>query len=279
MSAQDTIISQKTELIFDQKAKPMIMGILNVTPDSFFDGGKYQNEGQWIERSAKIIEEGADIIDIGGQTTKPGSISVSEQEESDRLLKVVTSIRKQFPEILISADTFRANLAKEAVNAGANIINDISGGTMDDQMFQMVAKLNIPYVFMHIQGTPATMQVNPVYENVVQEVYGHFVGGIKKLNDLGFKKIILDPGFGFGKNLGHNYELMRNLEKFKELNYPLLVGVSRKSIVNKLLNISSKDALNGTSVLNTIALQKGAKIIRVHDVKEAKEVLTILEQF
>jgi dihydropteroate synthase len=279
MSAQDTIISQKTELIFDQKAKPMIMGILNVTPDSFFDGGKYQNESQWLERSAKIIEEGADIIDIGGQTTKPGSLAVSKQEESDRLLKVVASVRKQFPEVLISADTSRADLAKEAVYAGANIINDISGGTMDDQMFSMAAKLNVPYVFMHIQGTPATMQVNPVYKNVVQEVYDHFVDGIKKLNDLGFKKIILDPGFGFGKKLEHNYELMRNLEKFKELNYPLLVGISRKSIVNKLLNISSKDALNGTSVLNTIALQKGAKIIRVHDVKEAKEVLTILEQF
>lgn len=279
MSAQDTIISQKTELIFAQKAKPMIMGILNVTPDSFFDGGKYQNEDQWLERAAKIIEEGADIIDIGGQTTKPGSIPVSEQEESDRLLKVVTSVRKQFPETLISADTFRALVAKEAVNAGANIINDISGGTMDEQMFSMVAKLNVPYVFMHIRGTPSTMQIDPFYKNVVQEVYDHFVAGIKKLNNLGFKKVILDPGFGFGKNLEHNYELMRNLDKFKELNYPLLVGISRKSIVNKLLNISSKDALNGTSVLNTIALQKGAKIIRVHDVKEAKEVVTILEQF
>lgn len=277
MSAQDTFFSLKTERIFDQKTGPLIMGILNVTPDSFFDGGKYTEESGWIEQTKRMISEGADIIDIGAYSSRPGAIDISVEEESSRLLKVITSVRSHFPEILISVDTFRAEIAEASVKSGANIINDISGGTMDPGMFETIARLNVPYVMMHIKGTPQNMQQDPVYKNVVGEVKEFFEERIKLLNDLGFKKIILDPGFGFGKTLEHNIEIMRNLEEFKKLKSPLLVGISRKSIVNKILNISSKDALNGTSILNTIALQKGADIIRVHDVKEAKEVVKILE--
>lgn len=276
MSAQDTFFSLKTERIFDQKAEPIVMGILNVTPDSFFDGGKYTKEENWITRAQEMISEGASIIDIGAYSTRPGAADISEALEAERLLKVIRSVRQHFPDILISADTFRSKLAEEAVKNGADIINDISGGSLDPLMFETVARLNAPYVLMHIQGTPQTMQVNPVYNDVVQEIKEYFQKRVAILEKTGFRKIILDPGFGFGKTLEHNLEIMKKLEEFNELNYPLLAGVSRKSIVNKLLNISTKDALNGTSVLNTIALQKGAKIIRVHDVKEAVEVVKIV---
>jgi dihydropteroate synthase len=278
MSAQDTFFSLKTERIFDQKPNPMIMGILNVTPDSFFDGGKYTQESQWLEHAGKMLEEGADIIDVGACSTRPGAEHISEAEESARMLKVVSSLRKHYPESLISVDTFRAAIAEKAVDCGADIINDISGGTLDDRMFETAARLDVPYILMHIQGTPQNMQEQPVYTDVVKEVYEFLEARLKQLNGLGLKKVILDPGFGFGKTTEHNLELFRNLEKFSELNAPLLVGISRKSIVNKVLNIKSKDALNGTTVLNTIALQKGAKIIRVHDVKEAKEVLTLVRK-
>jgi dihydropteroate synthase len=278
MSAQDTFFSLKTERIFDQKANPMIMGILNVTPDSFFDGGKYTEESKWLEHAGRMLEEGADIIDVGAYSTRPGAEHISEEEESGRLLKVVTSLRKHYPESLISVDTFRAAIAEKAVDCGAGIINDISGGTLDDRMFETVARLNVPYILMHIQGTPRNMQENPVYGNVVEDVFEFFKARLEKLNALGFKKVILDPGFGFGKTTEHNLDLFRNMERFLELNCPLLVGISRKSIINKVLNIKSKDSLNGTTVLNTIALQKGAKIIRVHDVKEAKEVLTLVQK-
>lgn len=278
MRAQDTFFSHKIERIFDQSAKPMIMGILNVTPDSFFDGGKYTEESAWLEHAAQMLGEGADIIDIGAYSTRPGAKDVSEKEESERLLKVVVSIRKHFPEALISVDTFRASIAAEAVGCGANIINDISGGTLDSRMFETAARLNVPYILMHIQGTPQNMQINPSYKNVVKEVYEYLENRLKRLNELGLKKVIIDPGFGFGKTGEHNFELLRNLEYFLNLNCPLLVGISRKSIINKLLNISSKDSLNGTTILNTIALQKGAGIIRVHDVKEAKEVVLVLQK-
>jgi dihydropteroate synthase len=279
MSAQDTFFSVKTERIFDQKAAPMVMGILNVTPDSFFDGGKYTEESKWLEHASQMITAGADIIDIGAYSTRPGASDISPEEEESRLLKVIRSVRKNFPEILISVDTFRAKIAENAVKNGADIINDISGGTLDPEMFKTVARLDVPYVLMHIKGTPQDMQKDPVYEDVVKEVMEYFDQRTKILNGLGFKKVILDPGFGFGKTLDHNLELMKDLEKFQKLNLPVLVGVSRKSIINKVLNISSKDALNGTTVLNTIALQKGARIIRVHDVKEAKEVVKLLSAF
>ncbi|MDF2436380.1 MAG: folP [Bacteroidota bacterium] len=278
MSAQDTFFSSKIGRIFDQRANPMIMGILNVTPDSFFDGGKYTTSAEWLDHTGKMIEQGADIIDIGACSTRPGAELISEEEESERLLKVVSSIKKHFPETLLSVDTFRASIAEKAVDLGADIINDISGGTMDETMFETVARLKVPYILMHIQGTPQNMQIDPTYEYVVKEVYEFLSMQLKKLQDLGAEHVILDPGFGFGKTVDHNFELMRHLDKFTELGCPLLVGISRKSIVNKLLNIKSKDSINGTSVLNTIALQKGAKIIRVHDVREAKEVITILQK-
>jgi dihydropteroate synthase len=222
-----------------------------------------------------MIEAGADIIDIGAYSTRPGAVNITEEEELERLVPVITSIRKHFPEQLISVDSFRASVAELAVNEGANIINDISGGTIDSAMFNTVARLQVPYILMHIKGTPQTMQLSPSYENVVDEVYFYFEERIKQLHELGFYKIIIDPGFGFGKTLEHNFQLFNNLNKFQTFELPVLVGISRKSMIHKVLNISSKEALNGTSVLNTLALTKGASILRVHDVKEAKEVIDL----
>lgn len=279
MVAQDTVFYEKVEQIFNHNSPPLIMGILNVTPDSFFDGGKFTSEIQWLEHAQQMVDEGADIIDIGAYSTRPGATNVSEQDEMERLVNVIKSVRKQFPEVLISADTFRASVALKAIDAGANIINDISGGTMDDNMFSTIAKLKVPYVLMHIQGTPKTMQEKPQYENVTEDVLAFFTSKLKELKDLGVSKVILDPGFGFGKTLEHNYQLLDDLEKLNSLGFPVLVGFSRKSMVCKLLDIRPKEALNGTSVLNTIALKKGAKILRVHDVKEAREATRIVEYF
>lgn len=273
--AQDTDFSQKIERIFDQRSIPLIMGILNVTPDSFFDGGKYLQEQDWLAQTVKMIKEGADIIDIGACSTRPGSPQPTEIEESERLIKVIKSARNAHPEILISVDTYRSNIAELAVNAGANIVNDISGGTLDAQMFPTVAKLNVPYVLMHIQGNPQTMQQNPVYTDVVKEVHSYFEENLKKLSTLGVKQVILDPGFGFGKTVEHNKQLLENLEIFKSFQLPILVGISRKSFVNKVLNINSIDTINATNMLNKMAVQNGAKILRVHDVKEAKEIIGI----
>jgi len=277
MVAQDTVFYEKIEQIFNHNSPPLIMGILNVTPDSFFDGGKFTSEIKWLEHTQQMIDEGADIIDIGAYSTRPGATNVSEQDEMERLVKVIKSVRKQFPELLISVDTFRASIAIKAIEAGANIINDISGGTMDDMMFSTIAKLRVPYVLMHIQGTPETMQEKPQYINVTDEVFAFFTSKLKELKDLGVSKVILDPGFGFGKTLEHNYQLLENLEKFNSIGLPVLVGFSRKSMVCKLLKVKPEEGLNGTSVLNTIALEKGAKILRVHDVKEAKEAVMIVE--
>jgi len=275
--AQDTVFSQKIERIFDQRSTPLIMGILNVTPDSFFDGGKYAEEQHWLAHTKEMIEAGADLIDVGAYSTRPGAKNISETEELERLIKVLVSLRKNFPDLLISVDTFRANVAEQAVAVGANIINDISGGTMDFKMFETIAKLDVPYVLMHIQGTPETMQQNPHYSNVVEEVHSFFQENLKKLKELGVTKIILDPGFGFGKTVEHNFQLLKNLNRFQDFKLPILAGISRKSMINKLLNISSKDSVNGTSILNTIALKNGANILRVHDVKEAKEVVKVFE--
>ncbi len=277
MRAQDTVFYEKVEQIFNHNSPPLIMGILNITPDSFFDGGKFTTEIQWLGHTQQMIDEGADIIDIGAYSTRPGATNVSEQDEMERLVNVIKSVRKQFPEVLISADTFRASIASKAIDAGANIINDISGGTMDDMMFSTIAKLKVPYILMHIQGTPKTMQQNPHYENVTEDVFAFFTDKLKELKELGLSKVLLDPGFGFGKTLEHNYQLLGNLEKFNSIGFPVLVGFSRKSMVCKLLEIKPEGALNGTSVLNTIALEKGAKILRVHDVKEAKEAVMIVE--
>ncbi len=256
--------------------RPLVMGILNVTPDSFYDGGKYLSEVRLIERIHRIVEEGADIIDVGAYSTRPGAAFVDEKEEIGRLSLAVELIRKYYPRALVSIDTFRAKVAEEIITClGPVMVNDISGGTMDEGMFEYVAKAGVPYVLMHIQGTPQTMQKNPVYGDVVQEVRDFFVERIVRLNGLGFDNIVLDPGFGFGKTLEHNYKLMNGMDSYSELGYPLLVGISRKSMIYKLLGGTRDDALNGTTVLNTIALMKGAVILRVHDVKEAVEAVRI----
>ena len=275
--AQDTVFYQKIERIFDQKSGALVMGILNVTPDSFFDGGKYTEEKEWLGQVSLMVTAGADMIDIGAYSTRPGAEDVSVEVESERLIKVIRSVRNAYPDLLISADTFRSKVAKDAVAAGANIINDISGGTLDSEMFTVIADLNVPYILMHIQGSPQNMQDNPKYTKVVEEVYTYFENKLKQLNALGIKQVIIDPGFGFGKTLENNFDLLKNMDRFGTFGLPILAGVSRKSMINKLLNISSKDSLNGTSILNTIALQKGATILRVHDVKEAKEAVAIVE--
>lgn len=273
--AQDNVFFQKIERIFDQKSTPLVMGILNITSDSFYDGGKYLQPDAYLAQAQKMIKEGADILDIGAYSTRSGAAEVDETTEKERLTSAIAAIRKQFPEVLISADTFRASVAKKSIEAGANIINDISGGTMDEAMFDTVAELDVPYILMHIQGTPQTMQVDPKYKNVTQEVKTFFEERMEMLNKKGLKKIILDPGFGFGKTIEHNYQLLREMDQFQSLGLPVLAGISRKSMIYKLLNIKSEESLNGTSILNTIALQKGAKILRVHDVKEAKEVVQL----
>lgn len=256
--------------------RPLVMGILNVTPDSFYDGGKYLSEVRLIERIHRIVEEGADIIDVGAYSTRSGAAFVDEKEEIGRLSLAVELIRKYYPRALVSIDTFRAKVAEEIITClGPVMVNDISGGTMDEGMFEYVARAGVPYVLMHIQGTPQTMQKNPVYGDVVQEVRDFFVERIARLNGLGFDNIVLDPGFGFGKTLEHNYKLMNGMDSYSELGYPLLVGISRKSMIYKLLGGTPDDALNGTTVLNTIALMKGAVILRVHDVKEAVEAVRI----
>lgn len=258
---------------------PVVMGILNVTPDSFYDGGKYTTETAVIRRIHQIVEEGAGIIDVGAYSTRPGAAFVDEQEELGRLSWAVELVRKYYSNLPVSIDTFRAGVAREIVSClGEVIVNDISGGTLDENMFDFVAETGVPYVMMHIQGTPQTMQQNPVYEDVVREVRQFLTERIAVLNAKGFDNIILDPGFGFGKTLAHNYELMSGMDTYQDLGYPLLVGISRKTMIYKLLGGTAQDALNGTTVLNTIALLKGANILRVHDVKEAVETVRIVQQ-
>lgn len=260
---------------------PVVMGILNVTPDSFYDGGKYTTETAVIRRINQIVEEGAGIIDVGAYSTRLGAAFVDEQEELGRLSWAVELVRKYYPNLPVSIDTFRAGVAREIVSClGEVIVNDISGGTLDENMFDFVAETGVPYIMMHIQGTPQTMQQNPVYEDVVREVRQFLTERIAVLNAKGFDNIILDPGFGFGfgKTLAHNYELMSGMDTYQDLGYPLLVGISRKTMIYKLLGGTAQDALNGTTVLNTIALLKGANILRVHDVKEAVETVRIVQQ-
>lgn len=257
---------------------PAVMGILNVTPDSFYDGGSYQSEAKIIGRIHQIVEEGGRIIDVGAYSSRPGAAAVSEKEEIGRLMPAVELIRKYYPHIPVSIDTFRAKVAKEVNTCmGTVIVNDISGGTMDETMFDYVSQAGIPYVMMHIQGTPETMQKNPEYADVVKEVGQFFRERVARLEAAGFRQIILDPGFGFGKTLQHNYELLDGMETYKSFGYPLLAGISRKSMIYKLLGGTPADALNGTTVLNTISLLKGADILRVHDVKEAVEAVKIVE--
>jgi len=257
---------------------PRVMGILNITPDSFFDGGKYNNQQEILLQTEKMLKEGATFIDVGAYSSRPGAKHISENEELQRIVPVVELLLKEFPEILISVDTFRSRVALETVNVGAAIVNDISGGVMDAHMFETVAKLQVPYIIMHMQGTPQNMQQNPVYEDVVIEVISFFAEQIFKLRQLKLNDVIIDVGFGFGKTITHNYELLNKLALFKSLEVPVLTGVSRKSMLYKPLNILAKEALNATTVANTIALLNGTSILRVHDVKEASEAIAIVNQ-
>lgn len=254
---------------------PKIMGILNTTPDSFFSGSRSQNIDSALKRIEKLLTEGADFIDIGGMSTRPGSAEVSESEELERVVPVVEKAVLEFPEIIISVDTYRSKVARETVEVGAAIINDISAGSMDEELLKTVADLKVPYILMHMQGSPQNMQTNPSYGDVTLEVNEFLSMKINELKSLGIHDIILDPGFGFGKTLEHNYELFRQINTLGFGDFPLLVGISRKSMITQLFKISAEEALNGTSVLNTMALEKGAKILRVHDVKEAKQALEI----
>ncbi len=255
---------------------PRVMGILNVTPDSFYAGSRKQSEEDILQRARQIIEEGGDIIDIGAYSSRPDAKHISTEEETSRLKKALTLLNKEMPEAVISVDTFRADIAKMCVEEyGVAIVNDISAGNMDENMMPTVAKLGVPYVMMHIKGTPQDMQKNPEYDNVLKDVMYYFSEKVQKMRDLGAKDIIIDPGFGFGKTVEHNYILMNKLEEFRIFDLPILVGISRKSMIYRLLSNTPEDALNGTTVLNTISLMKGANILRVHDVKEACEAVKI----
>lgn len=258
---------------------PVVMGILNVTPDSFFDGGKYNSNDACISQAEKMLNEGAAIIDIGGYSSRPGADFISSYEELKRVIPVIEKIHKYFPEAILSIDTFRANVALEAVNAGASIVNDISAGDDDPEMITTVANLQVPYIAMHKQGTPQTMQLNPEYDDVTTDILDYFIKKIEFFSKAGIIDVIIDPGFGFGKNLNHNYALLKNLSAFRMLDCPIMAGMSRKRMINEVLNISSKDALNGTTVVNTIALMNGASILRVHDVKEAVEAVKIIMSY
>ena len=252
---------------------PIVMGILNVTPDSFFDGGNYELESDILQQTKTMLHEGATIIDVGGYSSKPGAEEVSEQEELNRVIPAIETLLKNYPETIISIDTFRSKVAIKAVKAGASIINDISAGEMDSNMFNTVKQLQVPYCIMHMKGTPQNMQKEPKYDNVVTEVYQYLHKKVAELNRLGVNDIIIDLGFGFGKTIEHNYELLAHLSNFKSLNCPVLVGISRKSMIYKTLGVSAIEALNGTTALHSIALQSGGNILRVHDVKEAAEVI------
>ncbi len=256
---------------------PKIMGILNLTPDSFYDGGKYIDNDSLLKKTEDMILAGADIIDIGAVSTKPGADDVTINEELKRIIEPIKLLSSAFPKTIFSIDTYRAKVAEESIAAGAHIINDISGGTMDPQMFETIAMLKVPYILMHIQGTPQTMQEHPITENIIDIVKSFFQNAVTKLIKLGVEDIILDPGFGFGKSLECNYVLLKNMEKVRINNLPVLTGISRKSMINKVLNTKPDEALNGTTALNTIALLHGTNILRVHDAKEAKEVVDIFE--
>ncbi|HYW95840.1 MAG TPA: dihydropteroate synthase [Bacteroidales bacterium] len=257
-------------------SRPRIMGILNVTPDSFFDGGRYTNAESMAVRIRQIVEEGADIIDIGAYSSRPGAEDISAGEETERLLPALEAVKKMYPDMPVSIDTFRTEVIMRATQAfPIDIINDITGGNGDPDMFDLVAESHLPYILMHIQGTPRTMQKDPVYEDVVNDIMMFFAHRVEQLTNKGVNDIILDPGFGFGKTLDHNYTLMASLEVFNSFELPFLVGISRKSMTYSLLNIDKSHALNGTTALNMYALTKGASLLRVHDVKEAVETVKL----
>jgi dihydropteroate synthase len=259
--------------------KPLVMGILNITPDSFYAGSRLQNMDAVLIKARQMIAEGADILDIGGQSTRPGSGRISEEEEMQKVLPVIEMLIKEFDPVVLSIDTYHAGVAKGAVNAGASIVNDISGGAMDKNMLETVASLGVPYICMHMKGVPETMHHDTSYENIIKEILDFFIKKINECRLAGIKDVIIDPGFGFGKTIEHNFNLLKNLSIFAMLERPVMAGISRKSTIYKTLNIGVEDSLNGTTILNTLALQNGVNILRVHDVKEAKEAIRLFEAY
>ncbi len=257
---------------------PRVMGILNITPDSFYKGSRYISEADIIKAANRMLEDGADILDIGGYSSRPGAADISAEEEAGRVFNAVKLISSEFPDAIISVDTFRSAIAREAILNGAHIINDISGGDADSGMFELVAELNVPYIMMHMQGNPANMQDNPVYDDVVADILKWFAERIFRLQSAGVKDIIVDPGFGFGKTVDNNFELLNRLGELSIAGLPVLAGLSRKSMIWKTLGITADDALNGTAVLNSFALAGGADILRVHDVKEARQAVTLFKK-
>jgi dihydropteroate synthase len=284
MQAKDTFFSRK--LTINCKGElldltyPKVMGIINITPDSFYDGGKYISEESLMLRVNKMIYDGCDIFDIGAYSSRPGALEVTEKDELQRLSYALSIIRNKFPDIIISVDTFRSKIAKAVVeDFNVDIINDISAGDLDAGMFETIAELNVPYIIMHMQGIPENMQNNPQYKNIVKDMSMYFSKKVDQLKLLGVNDVIIDPGFGFGKTIDHNYQLLKHLDDFKIFELPILVGLSRKSMLCKVLGIEPENALNATSVANTLALDRGANILRVHDVKEAVETIKIYETF
>jgi dihydropteroate synthase len=258
---------------------PIAMGILNTTPDSFYDGGKFNEELAFIKRFEQMLDEGAMIIDIGGASSRPGALKLTTQEEIARTIPFIKSAIKQFPDSIISIDTYNSDVAREAVYAGARIINDISGGSLDTKMFDTVAELKVPYILMHMKGSPENMKDLATYDNLMLEIYQYFQSKIMTLQNLGVKDIILDPGFGFAKNIEQNFVLLKNLNIFKNLHLPILAGLSRKSMIYKSLGITAEESLNGTTALNMISLMNGASILRVHDVKEAVQTIQLYKRY
>ena len=259
--------------------QPLVMGIINATPDSFYKGDLKAGLQKIVEKAGKMIIEGADIIDIGGQSTRPGSTRISASEEIQRVIPVIDSIVANYPQIILSIDTYYSQVAEAAIKAGASIVNDISAGSLDPEMINCVSSLNVPYICMHMKGTPENMQNNPTYEDLIKEVLDFFIDKIDQCKRAGIKDLVIDPGFGFGKTIHQNFILLKQLSVFKILDQPILAGLSRKSMIYKTLGIDVSEALNGSAVLNTIALQQGASILRVHDVKEAKEAVTLFTSF
>ena len=254
---------------------PKVMGILNLTPDSFYDGGKFSSQKKILTHVISMLENGMDILDVGGYSSRPGAKNISVQEEEKRVIPILKYLRKEFKDLIISVDTFRSGIARKSIENGADIINDISAGEIDEKIMNVVSEYNIPYIIMHMKGIPKTMQKNPNYDDVCREIISYLAQRVKKAREFNINDLIIDPGFGFGKTFQHNYEILSNLHHFEMIDIPLLVGFSRKSMITKALEIEKEFALNGTSILNTIALMKGAKILRVHDVKEAKECINL----
>ena len=257
--------------------KPKIMGILNITPDSFFDGGEYNSEYKILNQVEKMLSEGADIIDVGGHSSRPGAKKISIEKETERVIPIIKLITGKFKNTIISIDTFRSEIARKAIEAGASIINDISGGDLDKKMYEVAGELKVPYIIMHMKGVPSNMQNETKYDNIIFDIIKNLSYKIDLAKKAGVLDIIIDPGFGFGKSLKDNFKILKNLSSFKQLNQPIMVGLSRKSMIYKILESSAKNVLNGTTCLNSISLNNGANIIRVHDVKEAKETVKLIE--